>query len=145
MSNNSLNITPASVADYRLLAQKRLPRQFFDYIDGGSYSESTLKNNRAAFENLELRQRVLKDVSHVSTEHRLLDESIGMPVVLAPVGLAGCYAKRGEVQAYKAAASQQIPFTLSTVGICSIEELHQANQTPILVSALCYPGSKIRY
>ncbi|MCW8875713.1 MAG: L-lactate dehydrogenase [Kangiellaceae bacterium] len=130
MSNNSLNIAPASVSDYRLLAEKRLPRQFFDYIDGGSYSESTLKNNRAAFENLELRQRVLKDVSHVSTQHELFGEPMSMPVILAPVGLAGCYAKRGEVQAFRAAANKHIPFTLSTVGICSIEELHQANPTP---------------
>ena len=130
MSNKSLNISPASVADYRLLAEQRLPRQFFDYIDGGSYSEATLRNNRHAFESLELRQRVLKDVSHVSTQHELLGDVMQMPVILAPVGLAGCYAKRGEVQAFKAAASQQIPFTLSTVSICSIEELHRAKQIP---------------
>ena len=133
MTNNrdkSLGISPASVADYRLLAEKRLPRQFFDYIDGGSYSESTLRQNRSAFESLELRQRILKDVSNIDTSVDFLGEQLSMPVILAPVGLAGCYARRGEVQAFNAAAKQGVPFSLSTVGICSIEELHRTNSQP---------------
>jgi len=125
----SLNISPASVSDYRLLAEKKLPRQFFDYIDGGSYSEYTQSQNRSAFEALELRQRVLKDVSNIDTSTNFLGQEMAMPLILAPVGLAGCYARRGEVQAFKGAVTQNIPFTLSTVGICSIEELHQAEQS----------------
>lgn len=127
---SSLNVMPASVDDYRDLARKRLPRQFFDYIDGHAYQEKTGHANVQAFENLQLRQRVLKDVSQVDTSADFLGRQMDMPVILAPVGLTGCFAQRGEVQALKAANKANIPFTLSTVGICSIEELQQAASQP---------------
>ena len=125
MPLSSLNIAPASTADFRLLAQKRLPRQLFDYIDGGSYQEVTLKNNLLAFSSIKLRQRILRNVSDISLTSQLLGEDLAMPIVLAPIGLAGCYARRGEQQAQQAAEKANIPFCLSTVGICSIEELQQ--------------------
>ena len=123
MLSNGLNIAPASTEDFRLLAKKRLPRQLFDYIDGGSYQEVTLKNNLSAFSNIHLRQRILRDVSNIDLSCSLLNKQLAMPIVLAPIGLAGCYARRGEQQALTAANSANIPFCLSTVGICSIEEL----------------------
>lgn len=123
MTTNSLRIAPANTADFRLLAQKRLPQQLFDYIDGGSYQEVTLKNNLNAFSQLSLRQRILKDVSQIDLSCELFNDSLNIPLILGPVGLAGCYAKRGEQQALKAANKHNIPFCLSTVGICSIEEL----------------------
>ncbi|RLA03463.1 MAG: L-lactate dehydrogenase [Gammaproteobacteria bacterium] len=129
-SDNSLNIAPASVYDYRKLAQKRLPRQFFDYIDGASYQEKTAAENISAFENLQLRQRILRDVSNIDTSYQLYNEQLAMPLVLGPIGLSGAFARRGEVQAAKAAESANIPFCLSTVGICSIEEVKAATKAP---------------
>ena len=125
---NSLNIAPASISDYRQLAAQRLPRQLFDYIDGGSYQEITLQQNLHAYDKVALKQRILRDVTQVNTRTQLLGQSLAMPVILAPVGLAGCYAKRGEVQALAAAHHYNIPFCLSTVSICSIEELAQTQQ-----------------
>lgn len=123
MTTNSLRISPANTADFRLLAKKKLPQQLFDYIDGGSYQEITLANNLNAFSRLSLRQRILKNVSQIDLSSELFNDSLNMPLILGPVGLAGCYAKRGELQALKAANKHNIPFCLSTVGICSIEEL----------------------
>ena len=129
MTPNSLGISPANTADFRLLAQKRLPRQLFDYIDGGSYQEVTLANNLNAFSQLSLRQRILRDVSQIDLSSKFFENRINMPIILGPIGLAGCYAKRGEKQALAAANKHNIPFSLSTVGICSIEELQaQASQ-----------------
>lgn len=116
---------PSGWADYRRLAEKRLPRFLFDYIDGGASEEQTLRANQADFAKLELRQQVLRDVSNRSTQCTLLGQTASMPVALAPVGLAGLYAKRGEVQAAKAAQTLGIPFTLSTVGICTASEVNQ--------------------
>jgi len=130
MSKKCLNIVPVTVEDYRKLAEKRLPRPFFDYIDGASYQEKTAAANISAFENLELRQRVLSDVSEIDTSCQLFDTRLDFPLILAPVGLTGCFARRGEVQALKAANKANIPFTLSTVGICSIEELEQVATAP---------------
>ncbi len=125
-----LGVTPASVSDYRELARKRLPRQFFDYVDGAAYQEVTADRNLEALADLELRQRILRDVSNVDTSCRLLDRDLAMPLILAPIGLAGCFARRGEVQALQAANSAGIPFCLSTVGICSIEELQRVATAP---------------
>lgn len=130
MTGSSLNIAPACVNDYRELARKRLPRQFFDYIDGCSYQEKTGQNNIQAFEDLQLKQRVLRDVSNIDMSTQLLGQELDLPIILAPVGLTGCFARRGEVQALKAANKAGVPFCLSTVGICSIEELQQAATQP---------------
>lgn len=123
-------VTPVSVSDYRELARLRLPRQVFDYIDGGAYEERTLAENVAAFGGVKLRQRVLKDVSRIEMGLDLLNRAWSMPLGLAPVGFAGMFARRGEVQAAKAAEAAGIPFTLSTLGICSIEEVRAATSTP---------------
>jgi L-lactate dehydrogenase (cytochrome) len=130
VKSNSLKIAPANVADFRELAYKRLPRQMFDYIDGGSYDEITLDANVNAFQQTQLRQRILKDVSAVDTSTSLFGKQLSMPLVLAPVGLAGCYARRGEVQTAKAAETVGVPFTLSTVGICPIEEVAANTSQP---------------
>ena len=95
---------PASVADYREAARRRLPRVLFDYIDGGSYAEETLAANVGDIGRLKLRQRVMRDVSKLSTaDHSCSASTLSMPVVLSPVGLAGMYARRGEAQAARAA------------------------------------------
>jgi len=126
----SAPLTPVSVSDYRALAQRRLPRQIFDYIDGGSYEERTLAENVAAFGQVKLRQRVLRDVSKIDTGINLFGRNWTMPAALAPVGFAGMFARRGEVQAARAAEAFGVPFTLSTLGICSIEEVRAATSTP---------------
>jgi L-lactate dehydrogenase (cytochrome) len=113
----------ASVSDYRLLARRRLPTMFFEYIDGGSYDEVTLRRNVADLENLALRQRVLRDMSALDTRIETLGQQWSMPVGLAPVGMAGMYSRRGEVQAACSAALAGVPFCLSTMGICSVEEV----------------------
>ena len=103
---------PACVGDYRELARRRLPRLLFDYIDGGSYAEATLRRNVEDFEAAALRQRVLRDVSQVSLQTEVFGQTLAMPLALAPVGMAGMYARRGEVQAARAARDGGVPFTL---------------------------------
>ncbi|OYU69885.1 MAG: alpha-hydroxy-acid oxidizing enzyme [Alphaproteobacteria bacterium PA2] len=114
---------PASIKDYRELARRRLPPMFFEYIDGGAYAEVTLRKNVEDFETIALRQRVMRDMTQVDLSIESLGQKWAMPVGLAPVGMAGMYARRGEVQANRAAASAGIPFCLSTVGVCSVEEV----------------------
>lgn len=116
-------ITPVTVDDYRRLAKKRLPGFLFDYIDGGSNDEVTLAANLADFRTFCLKQQVMRDVSHVDTTTTLSGQAASMPLALAPVGMAGMMAKRGETQAARAAEATGIPFTTSTVGICSLEEV----------------------
>jgi L-lactate dehydrogenase (cytochrome) len=121
---------PASTADYRQLARRRLPKFLFDYVDGGATDEHTLAANVAGWQGVNLRQRVLIDVDHIDTHCMLAGQSCAMPLALAPVGLAGMLARRGEVQAARAAAALSLPFTLSTVGICSVDEVRSATATP---------------
>lgn len=109
--------------DYRAAAQRKLPPFLFHYIDGGAYAEYTLRRNVEDLSAIALRQRVLKNMSELSLETRLFNETLAMPVALAPVGLTGMYARRGEVQAARAAAAKGVPFTLSTVSVCPIEEV----------------------
>ena len=113
-------LSPASVVDYRRLAERRLPRQLFDYVDGGAYEERTLADNVAAFGRVKLHQRILRDVSSIDTSATVFGETWKIPAALAPVGFAGMLAKRGEVQAARAAEAFGVPFTLSTVSICQI-------------------------
>ncbi len=121
---------PASVSDYRELARKRLPPMFFEYIDGGSYAEVTLGRNVRDLEAIALRQRVMRDMSQVQMTMESLGQTFSMPLGLSPVGLAGMYARRGECQAANAAASAGIPFCLSTVGVCSIDEVAATGTAP---------------
>jgi len=120
----------ASVSDYRELARRRLPNMFFEYIDGGSYAEATLARNVADIEAIALRQRVMRDMSQLDMSVETLGQKLDMPIGLAPVGMAGMYARRGEVQAARAAAEAGIPFCLSTVGVCSVEEVAGAGVAP---------------
>lgn len=117
--------------DYRAAAESRLPPFLFHYIDGGAYAEHTLKRNTTDLADIALRQRVLRDMSSLSLETELFGEKLAMPVALAPVGLTGMYARRGEVQAAKAAANKGVPFTLSTVSVCPIEEVAPAIERPM--------------
>lgn len=117
--------------DYQAAAESRLPPFLFHYIDGGAYAEHTLKRNTADLADIALRQRVLRDMSSLSLETELFGEKLAMPVALAPVGLTGMYARRGEVQAAKAAANKGVPFTLSTVSVCPIEEVAPAIERPM--------------
>ena len=117
---------PATVADWRALAQRRLPRFLFDYVAGGAGDEATLAANLADFAAIRLRQRVLVDVSHVDTRSQLAGQTCALPLALAPVGLAGMLARRGEAQAARAALAAGVPFTLSTVGICPLAEVVSA-------------------
>lgn len=123
-------MTLACVADFREAARRRLPRVLFDYIDGGSYAETTLAANVADLESLKLRQRVLRDVSRLSMTTEVFGQSLSMPVILAPVGLGGMYARRGEVQAARAAKAAGLPFCLSTVGVCEIGEVAAGASPP---------------
>jgi L-lactate dehydrogenase (cytochrome) len=118
------------VDDYRELARRRLPKIFFEYIDGGSYAEVTLKRNVEDFANLVLRQRVMRDMSDLDTSIDTLGQRYRMPVGLSPVGMAGMYGRRGEAQAARAAASAGVPFCLSTMGICGVEEVARTGVPP---------------
>lgn len=120
----------ASVSDFRELARRRLPHIFFEYIDGGSYAEATLARNVGDMEAIALRQRVMRDMSSLDMSVETLGQTLKMPVGLAPVGMAGMYASRGEVQAARAAAEAGVPFCLSTVGVCSIEEVAATGTPP---------------
>ncbi|MDY3330925.1 MAG: FMN-dependent L-lactate dehydrogenase LldD, partial [Pelistega sp.] len=121
----------SSAKDYRKAAQRRLPPFLFHYIDGGAYDEATLRNNVDDLSKIALRQRILKNMSDLTTSTELFGEKLSMPLALAPVGLTGMYAKRGEVQAAKAADKKGIPFTLSTVSVCPIEEVAPAINRPM--------------
>ncbi|ELA9352134.1 FMN-dependent L-lactate dehydrogenase LldD [Vibrio parahaemolyticus] len=117
--------------DYRAAAKAKLPPFLFHYIDGGSYDERTLKRNTDDLGDVALRQRVLRDMTDLSLETEIFGEKLAMPIALAPVGLTGMYARRGEVQAAKAAEKKGIPFTMSTVSVCPIEEVAPAIERPM--------------
>ena len=126
----TLNLKPAATEDYRRLAEKRLPRFLFDYVDGGAYQELTLAQNITDFEALRMKQRVMRDVSGLDTGMALLGQRWSMPLALAPVGLGGMMARRAEVQAKRAADAEGVPFCLSTVAICSLEEVAAVSDRP---------------
>ena len=121
----------SAATDYRAAAQRRLPPFLFHYLDGGAYAEHTLRRNVEDLADIALRQRVLRDMSELSLQTELFGRSLAMPVALAPVGLTGMFARRGEVQAARAAASRGIAYTLSTVSVCAIEEVAPAAAQPI--------------
>jgi L-lactate dehydrogenase (cytochrome) len=129
--DRSLDLAPASLNDYRELARRRLPRQIFDYVDGGAFGEVTLAANRDDFHSIRFRQRVLRDVSTRRLATTVLGEEIALPVILAPVGFGGMFARRAEVQAARAAERAGIPFCESTLSICSVEEVAAAVRRPL--------------
>jgi L-lactate dehydrogenase (cytochrome) len=120
-----------SASDYREAARRRLPRFLFDYIDGGANVEQTMRANIADLIDVSLRQRVLKNVSDLSLATEWFGQRSALPVILSPVGLLGMLARRGEVQAAKAAAKRDVPFVLSTVSVCSLEEVTSQCPRPI--------------
>ena len=129
-ADRPLGVAPATVLDYRELARRRLPRQLFDYADGGAYEEVTMRANVADLERVLLRQIVMRDVSRRDHSVEVLGQRLALPVILAPVGLGGMFARRAEVQAARAAESAGIPFIESTLSICSVEEVAGAIERP---------------
>ena len=123
-------MVPASIDDYRELARRRLPRQIFDMVDGGAYEETTLRANRADLAALRLRQRVLLDVARRETSVTVLGRRLSLPVILAPIGLAGLAGRRAEVQGARAAERAGVPFCMSTLSICSLEEVRRTTSAP---------------
>ncbi|SEA15130.1 FMN-dependent L-lactate dehydrogenase LldD [Acidovorax soli] len=121
----------SSSDDYRAAAQKFLPPFLFHYVDGGAYAEQTLRRNVDDFAAVALRQRVLKDMSRLDTGIELFGEKLSIPVALSPVGLTGMFRRRGEVQAARAADAHGIPFTMSSVSVCPIEEVAPKLQRPM--------------
>jgi L-lactate dehydrogenase (cytochrome) len=119
-----------SIEDLRRTARRKVPRAFFDYADGGAYAEETLRANRADLERIKFRQRVLVDVSARSTATTMLGESVSLPLALAPIGLCGMQHGDGEILACRAAHQAGIPFCLSTMSICSIEDVAAAVDKP---------------
>lgn len=127
---STYHVVPVTPLDYRRLAEKRLPRFLFDYIDGGANDETTLARNVSDFQEIRVKQHVLRDMSNIDTSTTFMGEPVALPVILAPVGMAGMYARRGELQAVRAANGANVPFTLSTVGICPIDEVRAASGKP---------------
>jgi L-lactate dehydrogenase (cytochrome) len=122
--------TIASIEDLRLLARRRAPRAFYDYAESGSYNEETLRANRADLEKIRLRQRVLVNVAERSLETTIVGQKVSAPFALSPIGLLGMQHGDGEILAANAANEAGIPFTLSTMSICSIEQVAEATRKP---------------
>jgi len=121
----------SSSKDYRAAAKAKIPPFLFHYADGGAYDEHTLQRNCEDLADIALRQRILRNMSSLDLTTKLFNETLSMPVALAPVGLCGMYARRGEVQAARAADKKGIPFTLSTVSVCPIEEVAPVMNRPM--------------
>src|SRR5581483_8396791 len=119
-----------NVADLRELAKRRVPRAFFEYADRGSYDEVTLRANRAAFERIALRQRVMGNVDNRSLATDIVGQPVSMPLAIAPTGLTGLQHGAGEILGARAADKAGIPFCLSTMSICSIEQVRAATGKP---------------
>ena len=118
------------IEDLRQLHKRRVPKAFFDYADRGSYTEDTLRANRADLEAIKFRQRILVDISRRDTSTTILGEKASLPLILAPVGLLGMQHSDGEIAACRAAQAAGIPFTLSTMSICSIEDVAASVDKP---------------
>src|SRR5258708_1316584 len=122
--------TVTCIEDLRQTARRKVPRAFFDYAEAGSYSEATLRANREDLARIKLRQRVLVDVSQRDLATTIMGEKVSLPLALAPIGLCGMQHGDGEILACRAAQAAGIPFTLSTMSICSIEDVAQAVDKP---------------
>jgi L-lactate dehydrogenase (cytochrome) len=126
----TMKLVPVTSDDYRQIAERKMPRALFDYIDGGAYGEVTMAANRRDFSQIAPLQRVMRDVSDVDTSAKLIDIDAALPVALAPVGMCGMFARRAEVQAKRAADAVGVPFTLSAMSICSLEEVAAVSEKP---------------
>ena len=123
-------MTITSIEDLRVLAQKRVPKMFYDYADSGSYSEGTYNANEADFQKIQFRQRVAVDMTNRTTKTKMVGHDVVMPAAIAPTGLTGMQHADGEILAAKAAEAFGIPFTLSTMSICSIEDVAEHTSAP---------------
>ncbi|MDO1582236.1 alpha-hydroxy acid oxidase [Rhizobium oryzicola] len=121
---------PLTIADLKTLARRRVPKMFFDYADSGSWTEGTYRANEADFSAIKLRQRVLVDMTNRSLKSEMIGHDVAMPVALAPTGLTGMQHADGEMLAAKAAEEFGVPFTLSTMSICSIEDVASVTTKP---------------
>ncbi len=121
---------PCDVLDYQRLARRRVPRMFYDYADSGSWSESTYRANASDFDKLKFRQRVAVDMSDRNLETTMVGQTVSMPLALAPTGLTGLQWADGEIHAARAAEKAGVPFTLSTMSICSIEDVAAHTSKP---------------
>ena len=119
-----------TIEDLRVLAEKRVPRMFYDYADSGSWTESTYRANESDFQKIKLRQRVAVNMENRTTATKMIGIDAKMPVAIAPVGLCGMQNADGEIKAAKAAEKFGIPFTLSTMSICSIEDIAENTTAP---------------
>ncbi|HEV7357468.1 MAG TPA: alpha-hydroxy acid oxidase [Steroidobacteraceae bacterium] len=119
-----------SIDDFRRQAMRRIPRAIFDYADGGSYDERTIRRNAADLDAMAFRQRVMVDMSTISLATTLLGSPVSMPLGIGPTGLAGLFHADGEILGARAAAACGIPFCLSTMSICSIEDVREATKEP---------------
>ena len=120
----------ACIEDLRALARRKVPKAFFEYADGGSYNEETLRANRAALEPIKLRQRVMVDVSERSLATTIIGQKVSAPFALAPIGLCGMQYGDGEILSAQAAEEAELPFILSTMSINSIEQVAEATTKP---------------
>lgn len=118
------------IADLKRLAKRRVPKMFFDYADSGAWTESTYRNNESDFAKIKLRQRILVDMTNRSLASTMIGENVSMPVALAPTGLTGMQHADGEMLAAQAAEAFGVPFTLSTMSICSIEDVASVTKKP---------------
>jgi L-lactate dehydrogenase (cytochrome) len=119
-----------SIDDLKRLHRRRVPKMFYDYAESGSYTEQTFRENSSDFAQLRLRQKVAVDMSGRTTQHQMIGEKVAMPVALAPVGLTGMQHADGEILAAKAAEKFGVPYTLSTMSICSIEDVAAQTTKP---------------
>ena len=120
--------TVLEIADLKKLAQRRVPKMFFDYADSGAWTEQTYRANESDFAKIKLRQRVLVDMTDRSLATTMIGQNVAMPVALSPTGLAGMQHADGEILAAQAAEEFGVPFTLSTMSICSIEDVAAATK-----------------
>ncbi|MBZ5758772.1 MULTISPECIES: alpha-hydroxy acid oxidase [Rhizobium] len=122
--------TPLTIADLKALAKRRVPKMFFDYADSGAWTQSTYDANESDFHKIKLRQRVLVDMTNRSLQTTMVGQTVSMPVALAPTGLTGMQHADGEMLAARAAEEFGVPFTLSTMSICSIEDVASVTTKP---------------
>ena len=118
------------IDDLKRLYEKRVPKMFYDYAESGSYTEQTFRENASDYQKIRLRQRVAVDMTGRSTETTMIGQKVAMPVALAPVGMTGMQCADGEIKAARAAEAFGVPFTLSTMSICSIEDVAEHTSTP---------------
>ncbi len=121
---------PLDIRDFKERARRRVPKMFFDYADSGAWTESTYRANEADFPKIKLRQRVLVDMTNRSLASTMIGQPVAMPVALSPTGLTGMQHADGEILAAQAAEAFGVPFTLSTMSICSIEDVAAATTKP---------------